>query len=325
MKWIQTSLDKVGITAEIGPPRYMDNLGHLYRVLGIGGIKEEGAPMPLFAVTRELAMNYYIKDLLELLQTDRHIVWRTEPEVEQLKIPFARNPPELWYVYSRLTTYPTIEKLQTMICRPEGPLSAQIMIVGEAPGHEEDRLGLPFQGESGKELNRMLADAGIARSECFLTNVVRSRPPNNDLNNFIAKAKRTVQMPTRNSKVDTCFLWCEQAMICSNVRSRWSSLKSSLHLAIRVYGHLREFRGSPNGAVQCSIRMESIGPKSSPPTTLRPSFANGPGAPLPSKTLDEQLDSAEAANTQSRPGGLWSDQLLHAQETPQALWERLER
>ena len=77
-----------------------------------------------------------------------------------------------------------------MICRPEGSLSAQIMIVGEAPGSEEDRVGLPFQGASGTELNRMLHDAGIMRSECFITNVIRERPPNNDLNFLIAKAKK---------------------------------------------------------------------------------------------------------------------------------------
>lgn len=73
---------------------------------------------------------------------------------------------------------------------PDGPIPARIMLVGEAPGAEEELRGRPFVGASGAELDRMLHDAGIARSECFVTNVCRVRPPNNDLNNFIAKAKK---------------------------------------------------------------------------------------------------------------------------------------
>lgn len=79
-----------------------------------------------------------------------------------------------------------------MICKPEGPIPARMMLVGEAPGYEEEQKGLPFQGASGQELNRMLHEAGITRSEVFLTNVCRLRPPNNDLSHFIAKAKKDV-------------------------------------------------------------------------------------------------------------------------------------
>ena len=77
-----------------------------------------------------------------------------------------------------------------MICRPEGPVPAKLMIVGEAPGAEEEARGLPFQGASGQELNRMLHEAGISRSEAFITNVARERPAGNDINAFIAKSKK---------------------------------------------------------------------------------------------------------------------------------------
>jgi uracil-DNA glycosylase len=79
-----------------------------------------------------------------------------------------------------------------MLCRPEGPIPARIMLVGEAPGYEEEQSGRPFQGSSGQELNKMLGEAGISRSECFITNVCRQRPANNDLSTFIAKAKKDV-------------------------------------------------------------------------------------------------------------------------------------
>lgn len=76
--------------------------------------------------------------------------------------------------------------------QPTGPCPARIMIVGEAPGEQEEARGMPFVGASGQELDRMLAEAGIARNQCFVTNVVRVRPPGNDLNNFIAARKADI-------------------------------------------------------------------------------------------------------------------------------------
>jgi len=63
--------------------------------------------------------------------------------------------------------------------RGEGPLSAKLMIVGEAPGYDEDKEGRPFVGPSGRLLNKFLAEAGINRSQCYVTNVVKVRPPDN--------------------------------------------------------------------------------------------------------------------------------------------------
>lgn len=60
-----------------------------------------------------------------------------------------------------------------------GPLDARLVIVGEAPGWNEDREGVPFVGKAGQLLDRYLADAGIDRREVFVTNVNRCRPPEN--------------------------------------------------------------------------------------------------------------------------------------------------
>ena len=54
------------------------------------------------------------------------------------------------------------------------------MLVGEAWGEQEEYQRTPFVGASGAELNRMLHEAGIMRSECFVTNLVNARPPSND-------------------------------------------------------------------------------------------------------------------------------------------------
>jgi uracil-DNA glycosylase len=61
----------------------------------------------------------------------------------------------------------------------EGQLSAKVMFVGEAPGRSEDEKGRPFVGAAGKILDEMLTKAGISRSQVFITNIVKCRPPNN--------------------------------------------------------------------------------------------------------------------------------------------------
>ena len=61
----------------------------------------------------------------------------------------------------------------------EGQLAARIMFVGEAPGRSEDEKGRPFVGAAGRILDDLLQKAGIERSQVFITNVVKCRPPNN--------------------------------------------------------------------------------------------------------------------------------------------------
>lgn len=73
-----------------------------------------------------------------------------------------------------------------------GPIPARVMIVGEAPGYDEVQARKPFVGQSGQELDRMLLDAGIHRSECFVTNVCKYRPQNNHIESFIPIKKKDI-------------------------------------------------------------------------------------------------------------------------------------
>jgi uracil-DNA glycosylase family 4 len=61
----------------------------------------------------------------------------------------------------------------------EGQISAKIMFIGEAPGRSEDEKGKPFVGAAGRILDSLLEKAGIERSQVFITNIVKCRPPNN--------------------------------------------------------------------------------------------------------------------------------------------------
>jgi DNA polymerase len=61
----------------------------------------------------------------------------------------------------------------------DGPPSAQVMIIGEGPGRDEDASGHPFVGAAGRFLDSVLEGTGIDRSDLFITNTVKCRPPNN--------------------------------------------------------------------------------------------------------------------------------------------------
>jgi len=74
--------------------------------------------------------------------------------------------------------------------RATGPIPSLIAIVGEAPGAEEERVGEPFVGSSGRLLTDMLHAAGIMRSSCFITNVCRYRPPGNDISLWFSDNKK---------------------------------------------------------------------------------------------------------------------------------------
>jgi uracil-DNA glycosylase family 4 len=61
----------------------------------------------------------------------------------------------------------------------EGPLNAQVMLVGQNPGAEEDKTGRPFVGRAGKFLTKVLAANGFNREELFITNLVKHTSPKN--------------------------------------------------------------------------------------------------------------------------------------------------
>jgi uracil-DNA glycosylase family 4 len=61
----------------------------------------------------------------------------------------------------------------------EGSARAEVMLLGEAPGRQEDLHGRPFVGAAGRLLDELLETAGLSRDEVFITNVLKARPPGN--------------------------------------------------------------------------------------------------------------------------------------------------
>ena len=61
----------------------------------------------------------------------------------------------------------------------EGPLNAKVMLIGQNPGANEDEVGRPFVGRSGKFLNKVLAENGLKREDLFVTSIVKHVSPKN--------------------------------------------------------------------------------------------------------------------------------------------------
>ena len=73
----------------------------------------------------------------------------------------------------------TLSKTRTLVVPGEGAENADIVFIGEAPGWHEDKQGRPFVGPAGKFLDDLLGLIGFARSDVYIANIIKCRPPNN--------------------------------------------------------------------------------------------------------------------------------------------------
>jgi uracil-DNA glycosylase len=99
----------------------------------------------------------------------------------------------------------------------EGQLSAKIMFIGEAPGRSEDEKGRPFVGAAGRVLDNLLKKAGIERSQVFITNIVKCRPPNN-------RVPKEDELTACRPYLDRQIALIKPKVICILGRTAYSSL-----------------------------------------------------------------------------------------------------
>lgn len=85
----------------------------------------------------------------------------------------------------------------------EGPLDASIMFVGEQPGDQEDLAGRPFVGPAGQLFDRALADAGVDRSQTYVTNAVKHFK-------FERRGRRRIHSKPQGPEIEACRWWIEQ-------------------------------------------------------------------------------------------------------------------
>src|SRR6266550_6964681 len=93
-------------------------------------------------------------------------------------------------------------KTATQVVFGAGPGKARVIMVGEQPGDQEDRQGVPFVGPAGAMLDKALEDAGIPRSEVYLTNAVKHFK-------WEPRGKRRIHKKPRASEIKACRPWLE--------------------------------------------------------------------------------------------------------------------
>jgi uracil-DNA glycosylase len=94
----------------------------------------------------------------------------------------------------------------TQVVPGEGPRHAQVMLVGEQPGDQEDRQGHAFVGPAGRILDRAIVDAGIERKEVFVTNAVKHFK-------FEQRGKRRLHKRPNASEIDICRWWLDRERV----------------------------------------------------------------------------------------------------------------
>ncbi|MGH8434845.1 MAG: uracil-DNA glycosylase [Pseudomonas sp.] len=120
----------------------------------------------------------------------------------------------------------------------EGNAQADVMVVGEAPGQEEDRTGRPFVGPAGKLLDLLLLTAGFRREDVYICNVLKCRPPNNrnPLPDEVAHCSSFLQ-----GQIDTI---APRALIAVGKFAAQSLLQSEESIG-RLRGQIHDYRGTP--------------------------------------------------------------------------------
>ncbi len=122
-----------------------------------------------------------------------------------------------------------LHKSRTNAVPGEGPHDARIMFVGEGPGQNEDEQGRPFVGAAGKLLTEFIESIGLKRSEVFITNIVKCRPPNN-------RAPRKSEVETCSPYLDSQMRVIKPQIICALGTPAITALLGQEYSATRAHG-----------------------------------------------------------------------------------------
>lgn len=131
-----------------------------------------------------------------------------------------------------------LHQTRTHIVFGEGSPTARLVFVGEGPGSEEDQQGRPFVGRAGRLLDKMIQALGLARSEVYICNMVKCRPPNNRTPN--------------SDEIETCSPFLikqieaiQPALICALGACAAQGLLGSTEYISRLRGKVHSWRGIP--------------------------------------------------------------------------------
>ena len=126
------------------------------------------------------ALSFYLEYLLDIGETELYIGSRTvNVEGKENKPPSKAELLSILAEEIRDCTKCKLHSTRTNVVVGAGNPDAKVMFVGEAPGEEEDRQGIPFVGRAGRLLTSALEEVGWSRDDVYIANVLKCRPPKN--------------------------------------------------------------------------------------------------------------------------------------------------
>jgi uracil-DNA glycosylase len=172
-----------------------------------------------------------------------------------------------------------------------GDADAELMFVGEAPGAEEDRQGLPFVGRAGQLLGELLEGIGLSRQEVFIANVLKSRPPGN-------RDPQPLEIEACRPYLFEQVRLIEPKVVCTlgNFATKLLSGNPAGITRVRGAPQVHELGGRtvfllpllhPAAALRTPAMKETLRGD----FELLPSLLAGPGPALP-ETIEEQIEEA---------------------------------
>ncbi len=178
-----------------------------------------------------------------------------------------------------------------------GDADADLMFVGEAPGAEEDRQGLPFVGRAGQLLNEMLEGIGLSREDVFIANVLKSRPPGN-------RDPQPLEIEACRPYLFEQVRLIEPKVVCTlgNFATKLLSGNPAGITRVRGTPQVRELGGRtvfllPIFHPAAALRTPAVKETLRGDFELLPDLLAGP-SPAPSAPLDEELEEASTGPPQ---------------------------
>lgn len=138
---------------------------------------------------------------------------------------------ELEKVHSQILvcTLCDLHKSRTKAVPGDGPYNANVMFVGEGPGENEDKQGLPFVGAAGRLLHTLLESIGLKRSDVFITNIVKCRPPGN-------RAPRKNEIAACNPYLQSQFSIIKPKIVCPLGTPAITTLMGTEYKVTKIHG-----------------------------------------------------------------------------------------
>ena len=167
---------------------------------------------------------------------------------------------------------------------PRGNPDSKIMLIGEAPGREEDLHGVPFVGPAGKLLDTVLGEVGLSQEDCYVTNVLQTRPPNS---NFLAVSQEHISIETARLR---------REILNSKANVLVPLGANALHAVIPSKQSITDWRGSVLPAVVLGAQRKVI-PTIHPAAALRNWVPYRQMLSLDFKRILHEMDSSEIPNT----------------------------